>query len=110
MAQTKESTKPIDLTHVIETLELLRGEVRQVHECLRGHSKALLTVEEVAEVTARAPYTIRSWIKQGKLSAIRVAGTGPRGRLLIPRAELERLVEAGLGKKIPPSVLVGESA
>ena len=64
----------------------------------RGKAKTLLTVEEVAEEVGRAPYTVRNWIKNGKLTATRVDGTGPRGRLLVRREDLEALtVGTGIG-------------
>jgi excisionase family DNA binding protein len=72
---------------------------------LTGKSKSHLTVEEVAETTGRAAYTVRAWIKHGLISATRVHGTGPRGRLLVPREELQKLVDHGLGAAIPPSSL-----
>jgi hypothetical protein len=49
---------------------------------------------------------VRTWIKDSKVAAIRVAGTGPKGRLLIPREELEKVVGAGLAERVP-EVAVG---
>ncbi|MEI7687898.1 MAG: helix-turn-helix domain-containing protein, partial [Planctomycetota bacterium] len=62
-------------------------------------------VEEVAELTGRSAYTIRRWISEKKLQAIRLRDGGPRGKLLIARAELERLIGDGKGAAVPPSVL-----
>jgi excisionase family DNA binding protein len=64
---------------------------------IAGKNKSHYTVEEVAKLTGRAPYTVRTWIKQGVLEATRVHGTGPKGRLLVPREELQKLVDHGLG-------------
>lgn len=67
---------------------------------LISHAKPLLTVREVAETTGRSEYTVRRWVATGRLVAIRVEGTGPRGKLLIAREQLDRLVTAGLGQEL----------
>jgi excisionase family DNA binding protein len=86
------------LPTMMEKLDLLR-------ELLANRRKFQFTTDEVAEMTGRSGYTIRRWIAEGKLKAIRVAEGGPRGRLLIPRSELERLVGRGLGAQVPTSAL-----
>ena len=86
-------------------LEALCVEMRAIRSALDGSRTPLLTVEEVARLVGRHPYTIRSWIKAGRLRATRVAGTGPKGRLLIRCEELDRLVEAGLAGRTPDTAL-----
>ena len=68
---------------------------------LEGKTKSHYTVEEAATLCGRAPYTVRHWVKTGLLRATRVQGTGPKGRLLIPRAEIQKLVDAGRAGKVP---------
>jgi hypothetical protein len=77
------------------------GEIRQL---LSGRQKDFYAVEEFAELVRRAPYTVRSWIRDGRVSAIRVSGTGPRGRLLIPRAEINKVIDTGLGGQVPADI------
>jgi excisionase family DNA binding protein len=86
------------LPAVLEKLDVLR-------DLLAGRRKDNFVVEEVAELTGRSGYTIRRWIAEGKLKAVRIAEGGPRGRLLIPRTELERLVAAGRGSEVPATAL-----
>ena len=91
------------LPTVLEKLDFLR-------ELLAGHRKETFVVEEVAELTGRSEYTIRRWITEGKLKAVRIAEGGPRGRLLIPRGELDKLVARGRGSEIPATALDKEGA
>ncbi|MFO0952628.1 MAG: helix-turn-helix domain-containing protein [Isosphaeraceae bacterium] len=72
---------------------------------LSGRCKPHYTVEEVAELTSRSPYTVRRWVAEGRITATRLAEGGPRGRLLIARAELDRLVENGRGAAVPGTAL-----
>ena len=60
---------------------------------------------EIGAITNRSAYTIRKWITSGRLKAIRVSGTGPRGRLLVPRSEIETLITSARGGDIPDLVL-----
>jgi excisionase family DNA binding protein len=53
-------------------------------------SESFLTVAEVAEMLKLNPQTVRNWIDQGSLPAVRV---GRRVRIL--RSDFERLVEEG---------------
>ncbi len=50
----------------------------------------LLTVEQAAQYLQLSPSSIRSYIRQGRLSAFRVAG---RRKVLIARADVLRLLE-----------------
>ena len=52
--------------------------------------ESFLTVAEVAEMLKLNPQTVRNWIDQGSLPAVRV---GRRVRIL--RSDFERLVEEG---------------
>jgi excisionase family DNA binding protein len=85
---------------VLGILAGVQLELRELREQLRGNAKPLLTVEEIAELTGRTPYTVRRWIKEGVIHAERIQAMGPRGRLLVPRAELSKLVQLGKGADI----------
>jgi excisionase family DNA binding protein len=49
-----------------------------------------LTVAEVAKLLKVNPQTVRNWIDQGKLAAVRVGR-----RVRITRADLERVIQEG---------------
>lgn len=89
------------LTQVAAMLERVDRKIDGVVERLAGAVKDFYTVDEVAQLTGRAPYTVRSWIKDGRIRAERVSGTGPRGRLLVPHAELKKLIASGCGARVP---------
>ena len=60
-------------------------------------TRELLTVEQAAEYLQLSQSSIRSYIRQGKLNAFRVAG---KRKVLIPRAELLKLLEPARGINI----------
>lgn len=76
-----------------------------LRELLASRRKDHYVVDEIAELTGRTPYTIRRWISEGRLQAIRLRDGGPRGKLLIPRSELERLIAAGKGADVPAATI-----
>ncbi|QDT16379.1 helix-turn-helix domain-containing protein [Alienimonas californiensis] len=92
LADAIASTPPAELASEIVSIKQM---VCELVEHARGKAKPLLTVEEVAAEVGRAPYTVRTWINNGRLSATRVHGTGPRGRLLVRREDLEELLADG---------------
>ena len=85
--------------------DLFRTGFTEVLERLAKRTKSHLTVEEVGEATGRTPFTVRRWIKEGRLKAQRVSGAGPKGRLLIAREELDALVRAGTGANVPDAAI-----
>jgi excisionase family DNA binding protein len=89
----------------VRCLPQLETWLKGLNERLSRRTKSHLTVEEVAELTGRAAYTVRRWVKEKKLVAQRIREGGPKGRLLIPREEVERLIASGLGAEVPDAVL-----
>ena len=78
--------------------------LHEIRERLAGAHKPLLTIEEVAQLVGRAPFTVRRWVKEGRLKATRVSGTGPRGRLLVGHDEVRKLITAGVGGEVPAAL------
>ncbi len=62
-----------------------------------AESRDLLTVEQAANYLQLSQSSIRSYIRQGKLKAFRVAG---KRKVLIPRDELLKLLEPARGDLI----------
>jgi excisionase family DNA binding protein len=71
---------------------------------LAGTRKEYYTIEEIAQMTGRTPYTVRRWVAEKRILATRVSGTGPRGRLLVAREQLERIISSGFGGEVPTGV------
>jgi excisionase family DNA binding protein len=85
-------------------LAQILGELREIRGTLAGAHKPFWTIEEIAELTGRSAFTVRRWVKEGRITATRVSGTGPRGRLLVGRDQLQQLIAAGMGGEVPPAV------
>jgi excisionase family DNA binding protein len=100
-ATAPAAPESVGLSDVLSLLQDLRNGLNEVRATLRSRHKALYTVEEVAEMTGRTPYTVRRWISEQRIKAIRISGTGPKGRLLIPREQINNLIESGLGGCVP---------
>lgn len=60
-----------------------------------AEGRDLLTVEQAANYLQLSQSSIRSYIRQGKLKAFRVAG---KRKVLIPRDELLKLLEPARGE------------
>ncbi len=96
-------------TAIGELRERFDEAVAELRRRIEGQHKSHYTIEEVAALTGRAPYTVRSWVKDGLIAATRIQGTGPKGRLLVPHGEIQRLVAAGRGRRLSP-VAASDSA
>jgi excisionase family DNA binding protein len=58
--------------------------------------RILYNVTEAARVLSLSPWTLRRWIKEGKLESVRLGR-----RVLITVDELSRLVDAGRSPALP---------
>jgi excisionase family DNA binding protein len=108
-AITEPDRRELTRERTVELLEKIPAILLAISDIQRQMSrrqKDFFSVEEVAALVQRSPYTVRAWIKAGRINATRVTGTGPRGRLLVPRAELGKLIHAGLGDQLPADVTV----
>ena len=61
--------------------------------------KLLFDIKEAAESLSISPWTVRRYLTEGKLKAVRIGR-----RVLLEPAELQRLVEAGRKPRIPAPV------
>ena len=92
------------ITQILALLIDLTVLIRDLRDQLEGKRKSHYSVEEVAHLTSRSPYTIRRWLSEGRIIATRIEGTGPRGRLLISRDQVDTLVRQGLASAVPDAV------
>lgn len=83
-------------------------ELRTIRELIEQTRKPILTVAEVARLVGRSEYTVRRWVGAGRLPATRVAGTGPAGRLLVRRDDLDRLLASGVADPAPAGAATTE--
>lgn len=67
---------------------------------MEAEERNLLTVEQAADYLQLSQSSIRSYIRQGKLKAFRVAG---KRKVLIPREELLKLLEPARGDDDEPT-------
>lgn len=104
----KEENLGDAVREILDAVRSISARVNDIESALHNTSKPQLTVEEVAQACGRSAYTVRRWITQGRLTAIRIGGCGPRGRLLIDRAQLRRLLDSGLGEHVP-AIAISES-
>jgi excisionase family DNA binding protein len=86
-----------DLDQIIRDIWTALEDIRSL---VSDSKKSHYTVRDIARLTGRSDYTVRRWITAGQLRADRVAGTGPKGRLLIPHEQLSRLIATGRGAVI----------
>ncbi len=85
---------------IMDTLEQLNQRFGRIQELTEGRRKSNFTVQEVAKLTGRSTYTVRThWIGQGLLRADKLNG----GKLLIEAAELERFMASGRGSQYQTS-------
>ncbi len=64
---------------------------------MESESRDLLTVDQAAQYLQLSQSSIRSYIRQGKLNAFRIAG---KRKVLIPRTELLKLLEPARAQDI----------
>lgn len=87
------------------SLQSIADELKIVRKALDGQTKPMLDVSEAGKLAVRSDYTIRKWIRDGKLDAEKVQGTGRHGRWLIRREALIGLLAKGLGGDIPATAI-----
>ena len=96
--------------HVSRRFDAIDGQLRSIHELFSHARKEQYLVEEFAELVGRSAYTVRRWIGEGKINAVRLAGGGPKGRWLINRTEVDRLIAAAAGSGVPSAFLAAEAS
>src|SRR5262249_16111603 len=85
---------------LISVLKDILAAIDDVRKQLARKVKHYFTVDEIADLTGRTPFTVRRWIKEGRITATRVEGNGAKGKLLIARYEIAKLVASGMTTEI----------
>jgi excisionase family DNA binding protein len=65
-----------------------------------GEMESLKSIEQTAEVLALSPWTVRAYVRQGKIRPVRIGR-----RVLIEQSEIQRVIESG---KVEPSIAENE--
>jgi excisionase family DNA binding protein len=97
--------QPAAEEEVYALLLYLKVAVDDNRQRLAANRKDHYTVVEIAVMVGLSCYSVRRWISERRIKAIRIEGTGPKGRLLVPREALEVLVRAGMGAAIPDAMV-----
>ena len=85
-----------------QVLVILKAHAEEIDRKLerlasRPVERASYTVEEIAVMEGRAPYTVREWCRLGQLRAEKTGTqSGPHARWTIPAAEYSRFQREGL--------------
>ena len=66
-----------------------------------SETRDLLTVDQAAQYLQLSQSSIRSYIRQGKLNAFRIAG---KRKVLIPRTELLKLLEPARAHEVEQEI------
>jgi hypothetical protein len=96
-----ENEAAASLMALFDRLAVLEQKLDEALAIISGAAKSHYTVQEVARLTGRTPYTVRRWNTEGPITATRIEGTGPKGQLLIARTEIEKLLRHGRGGELP---------
>jgi excisionase family DNA binding protein len=82
-----------DWRDIQDKAEEILDRLKAIQDRCTLRRKDFYDVEEIAQYVGRSAYTVRKWIREGKMNAIRVTGTGEHGRLFVPYGEVQRLFE-----------------
>jgi excisionase family DNA binding protein len=94
------ATPNSDQERLLESIDALHATIQKMDRRLDDQSTQYYTVTEFAKLVKRSDYTVRRWIKLKKINAFKVKGSGPKGRWLIPRDQLARVLDSGLGASL----------
>jgi excisionase family DNA binding protein len=109
MLQSVRGDSELSVDEKIDRIYLMMQKMavsmEEIRRQLEGKCKEQYTIEEVADFVRRSEYTVRRGVREGRLRAERMIGTGPKGRLLISRAELSKLIPQGKGAALSLAIV-----
>ncbi len=88
-----------DVSALLKALIRIEAKLDRVQEELEAlrngaDDSPFVTVAEAAHLVHRSPYTVRRWLREGRLNGSK-ATNGSKGQYLIPREEIDSLLQLG---------------
>ena len=72
---------------------------REANKRATGFPEQLLSVEETASLLSISTWTVRAWVRSGRLSSVKLGA-----RVLLPASEIQRVIDGARRLAMPPKM------